>query len=197
VTSDYPLSPFRIDDRAKMHELVDNYPLATIISGRGEPENITLVPLIRRDIGPDSTRLAGHVDRDNPHCAELRTGEPVSFVFRGPESYASPDVYPDAQLPGWLYLMLKGRGTVHRLDDVATRRLLIDATRELGDEDQHFALDPVDPRIDQFIGGIVAFEIDVTEMSGITKLAQDKGPVHSELARNHLTSRAGQHMINP
>jgi transcriptional regulator len=173
-----------------MHEVIDSHPLGTVISGRAEPENITLVPFIRRDVGAHSTRLVGHVDRNNPHSELLQDGEPVSFVFRGPDTYASPDLYPDAQLPGWLYVMVKGRGTVHRLDEAATRQLLVDSTEELGDPDQLFELDPRDPRIDQFIGGIMAFEIEVSEMSGIAKLAQDKGADHCELARRHLISRA-------
>lgn len=114
----------------------------------------------------------------------------MSFQFLGPDSYASPNLYPDAQLPGWLYLAVQGDGHIESLlarEELGT--LLIQSTRLFGAEDQRFSLEPGDPRIDRFIDLISGFRIEVQRISGIAKLAQDKGQADARLASDFL---AGQ-----
>jgi predicted FMN-binding regulatory protein PaiB len=64
--------------------------------------------------------------------------------------------------------------------------MLCDASSRFGREHQEFSLEKDDPRFDLFIGGIVGFEIEVADITGISKLAQDKGPAHSRTACKFL-----------
>jgi transcriptional regulator len=167
-----------------------SYPLATLISGVAGAANITLLPMIVDDSQPGELALLGHLDMNNHHAAAIVPSEPVSFQFLGPDSYASPDLYPDRQLPGWLYVSVQGHGQVASLMDVdELRDLLIHATQTFGVSEQRFTLDPADPRIDRFIGQVKGFRIRIDEISGIAKLAQDKGRSDSELAAEYLASR--------
>ena len=78
----YPLKPFRIWKPAVLRRVIDEYPLATLMSGVAGTAEISLIPLLLDAEGSQWT-LEGHLDRNNPHSGQLVPGEPVSFVFQG------------------------------------------------------------------------------------------------------------------
>ena len=185
----YPLPPFRIRDRALIARVMRQWPLATLFSGTGGAAAITMLPLLTREDGDELT-LLGHLDANNEHAESIECGAPISFQFRGPDSYASPDLYPDPHLPGWLYISVHGNGSIESiLNGDELRKLLVASTNKFGDKNQRFSLAADDERIDYFIGGIKGFSIRVTEISGIAKLAQDKGREHAEIAARFLLGR--------
>jgi len=187
LTEFYPLQPFRIRKREALLQIINNYPLATLISGNQSADEISLIPLIVDVRSDEQMILTGHVDRNNPQAAKLIPGESVAFIFNGPDAYASPDIYDDAQLPGWLYVMVKGTGLISRsIESAEMVEMLCRSSSRFGGEGQDFLLQKHDPRFDLFIGGIVGFEIEVANITGIAKLAQDKGPEHSQVACNFL-----------
>ena len=175
------------------------WPLATLISGTVGNASITLLPLVVEENPAGELQLLGHLDINNEHAAAIEPGAPVSFQFTGPDTYASPDLYPDARLPGWLYVSVKGDGEIESLmNDEELTRLLCRSTVEFGSENQRFQLSKDDERIGQFIGGIKGFVIRVSRISGIAKLAQDKGQDLAEVATNHLlstTDRSAQELF--
>ena len=191
VSDAYPLKPFRIRNRRTLCAVIRAFPLATLISGSAGNATMTLIPLlVDHDAAADRIVLTGHLDRNSAHAQHRRPGAPISFHIAGPDAYASPDLYPDPQLPGWLYVAVQGDGEVSDLLDMPDlRAALIRSTEEFGALDQKFALDPADPRIDKFLPGIVGFRIAVTRVSGIAKLAQDKGPAHARTASDFLAGR--------
>ncbi len=183
----YPLPPFRVHERGALRKIIEAYPLATLISGDASPDNITLVPMLVEVASDGTMALIGHVDKNNPQADHLHPGASVSFVFQGPNAYASPDLYDDEQLPGWLYVMVKGQGTVFCvIEGTAAIEMLCEATSRFGGAEQAFVLEADDPRFDSYLPGVSAFTIRVESLSGIAKLAQDKGPLHSELASDAL-----------
>jgi transcriptional regulator len=185
----YPRKPFRIQSRETLCEVVRTYPLATLMSGKAGNANITLVPMLVDFDGGGDIVLTGHVDRNNEHVHELQKGRPISFQFVGPDSYASPDLYPDSHLPGWLYVSVQGDGNVcDVLDESQMKATLIRSSRVFGTSAQEFVLDG-DPRIGTFLPYVHGFRILVSRISGIAKLAQDKGPVDANIAMKFL---AGQ-----
>jgi transcriptional regulator len=186
----YPLKPFRINSTDTLCEVMRMYPLATLMSGSAGSAMITLVPMLVDFDDESRIVLTGHIDRNNDHVKLLRPGEPVSFQFLGPESYASPDLYPDSHLPGWLYISVQGDGMVSEvLDDKQLRSELQRSAATFGAKEQTFSLDDGDPRIAQFLPYIHGFRIVVKRASGIAKLAQDKGPFDSGIAMNFLANR--------
>jgi len=186
----YPLVPFRVRSSETLCAIMRAYPLCTLISGAAGSASVTLLPMIVDDSQANEIALLGHLDVNNSHADAIVPSAPVSFQFNGPDSYASPDLYPDAQLPGWLYVSVKGHGQVASLlDNDELRELLMHATRTFGGSGQRFSLHPADERIDRFIGLIKGFRIRVDELSGIAKLAQDKGRTDSLIASEYLASR--------
>jgi len=187
MTDAYPLKPFRVSTAATLCAIMRAYPLATLISGAAGTAQTTLIPLLVEGSSLDDLALIGHLDRNNAHSGALVPGAPLSFLFQGPNAYASPDLYPGPQLPGWLYVVVKSDGVVESLrGEEELRSTLMVSTRTFGAADQVFTLDADDPRIDLFINDIRGFRIRVTAISGTAKLAQDKGIDDSPRARNFL-----------
>ncbi len=69
------------------------------------------------------------------------------------------------------------------------KSLLHESTTVFGGSAQEFHLDANDERIDRFSGGIKGFTIKVTRISGIAKLAQDKGVEDANTATRFLLGR--------
>lgn len=165
------------------------WPLATLISGIAGSARISLIPLVVQNRSAQDLRLLGHLDVNNEHADSIVNDAPISFVFNGPDFYASPDLYPGPQLPGWLYVSIQGHGTIDKvLNTEELRILLCESTEQFGEAQQEFRLDPSDKRIDQFISGIRGFSIAVSSLSGIAKLAQDKGEVDAKRATEFLAA---------
>ena len=187
----YPLKPFRIHNQDSLLAIIHHYPLATIVTGHAGSAEMTLLPLLARVDGEGRLFLDGHLDRNNPQALQLAPNSGVSFLFKGPDSYAAPDLYPGPQLPGWLYVAVKGNGrVVAEIAGAELCDLLVRATRIFGGSQQRFQLDPDDPRVACFLPDILGFSIAVTDLSGIAKLAQDKGAEDAGRAASFLLSQS-------
>ena len=182
----YPLKPFQGCDPDRLHRVISRYPLATVISQCGDFPVVSQVPLIH---DPVANLLRGHLDRNNPHCAELLKGGNIYCVFSGPNHYISPSIYPDAQFPGWNYVSVHVEGTVRAVEDQEWLKELLIQTAEANEPaDSGYRLSPTQDRFDTLIRYILGFEIEITDIRGVFKLAQDKGEQHATLALNHLAS---------
>ena len=182
----YPLRPFQVSDPEKLKRVIATYPLATVISQCAEFPAVSQVPLIYDSV---ANVLRGHMDKNNPHCAELRNGGSIYCVFNGPNHYISPSIYPDTQYPGWNYIAVHVEGSVRAIDYREwLQGLLIRTANTFEPPGSGYRLTPAQENFDVLIQYILGFEIEISDMRGIFKLAQDKGEEHAALARTHLAS---------
>jgi transcriptional regulator len=165
-------------------------PLATVVSQGEAFPTISQVPLI---FSEEDSSLRGHFDRNNPHCAHILDGGNIYCLFNGPNHYITPSIYPDTQYPGWNYVSVHVKGMVSPVEDEAWLRALLLRTAELNEPaDSGYRLEPTQENFGELIKLILGFRIEIVEMEGIFKLAQDKGSGHAELARQHLAAMAGK-----
>jgi transcriptional regulator len=135
--------------------------------------------------------LVGHMDRNNPHTALMDGGARVTALFRGPDSYITPRIYPMPHYPGWNYVTVRVDGTSTVIRSIeAVKDSLARMTEALERDAAPYVLDRDSDRVDFLARGVVAFEIAIESTQGIFKLAQDKGPVAAEIAKHHLAERA-------
>ena len=64
--------------------------------------------------------------------------------------------------------------------------LLIQTAEENEPDGSNYTLTPDQRNFHIYIKMILGFEIDILDMKGVFKLAQDKGQPHIELAKKHL-----------
>ena len=184
--ANYPLKPFRQLDKDKLRRVVEKYPLATLISQSDPFPVISQIPLM---IDAEGETLRGHLDRNNPHCPEILAGGDIYCLFHGPNHYMSPAIYPDRHFPGWNYVTVHVRGTVRPIEDLEwLKELLLDTAEAHEPPGSGYRLSPSQENFDVFIRMILGFEIEIADMKGIVKLAQDKGSENAELARRHLAA---------
>lgn len=175
--------PHHFNKPEHAHALMQAHPLAQLISvdEAGFPF-VTPLPL-KLELRGDQPWLLGHLARANPH-AKLLAAKPEALVtFMGPQAYMSASVYPDLQrVPTWNYLTVHARVRVHML---------------VGDEEKDNVLKPLIAEHDapyaaqwrglpedytlQMLSGIVAFELEVTELKCKVKLNQHRPEAHAKM----------------
>jgi transcriptional regulator len=161
---------------------MQSHPLGVLVScGPGGPDADHIPFEFDPARGPLGT-LSAHVARANPLWQRCPSGSPVMVIFRGAEAYVSPNWYPskhDAhrQVPTWNYEVVHAHGRLSVLDDERfVRGLVARLTRhheaaepkpwKMGDSAPEF--------IDDMLSKIVGIEIEITSLTGKSKLSQNK-----------------------
>src|SRR5215211_144800 len=88
----------------KLHEAIERYSFATLVSGsEGDLFASHLPLLVDRNQGPQGT-LVGHMARANPQW-RAAAGKEVMAIFHGPHAYISPTWYQAPEVvPTWNYV---------------------------------------------------------------------------------------------
>jgi transcriptional regulator len=171
---------FTHPDEATALRLIALHPFASVISvANGEPF-LTHCPLVCAK-HEGKLVLHGHLAKQNPHHEFWRAeaAPKVTAVFQGPHGYVSPNWYAPENavkaVPTWNYTTVHARGEVKVLDsaelkDSALKRLI--GHMEPGYAAQWRAL-PADYQA-MMLGGIVAFDIHVSELKVKLKLSQNR-----------------------
>ncbi len=174
---------FNSDDRAHALALMRAHPLASLISldGEGWPF-VTHLPLHVQERG-EALVLLGHVAKPNPHWRFLQERPQAVVTFLGPHGYMSPSVYPDRmRVPTWNYLAVHCRVNARLLAEDASKNQLLkllisdhepayaEQWRSLGEEYQR-----------KMLAGIVAFELEVTQLQCKLKLNQHRPEAHAAM----------------
>jgi transcriptional regulator len=183
----YTPSQFKSDDLDGAVAVMRQHSFATLICNDDEGlPFVTHLPLhvdLRERDGRPWPVLLGHVARPNPHWKYLRDRGTALVSFLGPHAYMSPTVYPDTlRVPTWNYLAVQCRVRPRLLteasdvDQVLTRLIednepsYLAQWRSLGEDYQT-----------RMMAGIVAFELDVTELQSKVKLNQHRPESHAAL----------------
>jgi len=186
----YPPPHHQDDHREHMIEVINTYPLATLISVKDNAPLATHLPLIYTE-----GKLIGHLDKFNPQAELLKDNNDVMVIFSGPQCYISPSIYSTTQLPTYNYIIVHLKGTVKEITDPeAVKQSMIAMTSFLEAPEQRYVLEPDNPKMEQFINYVKGFEIDITHWEGKFKLSQDKKPEDIESARAELI-RANEQSI--
>ncbi len=147
---------------------IDNIPVATHLPFVVEKED-------------DKVKLVSHFARANSQWENIGD-HPVLAVFNEPHAYISPRNYEKKlNVPTWNYVAVHAYGKLKVISEYETVIDLLEKTIlifEKAYKDQWDSL-PDDYKI-RMTKGIVAFEIEVTELQAKKKLSQNKSKVERE-----------------
>ena len=164
-------------------QLIRNHPFASLISvdDAGLPY-VTHLPL-HLEMRGEHMVLLGHVAKPNAHWRYLQARPQAVVTFLGPHAYLSPQVYPDlARVPTWNYLAVHCTVQATLIEDPVGKDALLkkligdhepayaEQWRGLGEEFAH-----------KMLAGIVAFELQVTELQCKIKLNQHRRESHAAM----------------
>lgn len=189
----YVPSHFAENDRARLIDLMRRNSFALLISSHEDRPFATHLPLLYRPEPGEHGCLLGHVAKANPHWQAL-ADHPVLVVFQGPHSYVSPSWYGEPGVPTWNYAAVHVYGRVRLIEDRDEFRELLralTAVYEAGSAEP-WRMEQAGDLPERMMGGIVGFEIEITEIQGKFKLSQNRGPADRDSVVRHLSESADE-----
>lgn len=170
---------FAVDDLTWLHAAIRTYPFATIAMAKENLVRFAYAPVVL-DTRPGSLgTLRFHLARSNPLAGANEAT--LSFSFRGPDAYVSPDWYETKGLvPTWNYIAIEATGIARRVAGAELREVLIDLS---GVEEAQlypkppWSMDKVpEDRMGALLSSIAGFSVPLDTLEGKFKLSQDKRP---------------------
>jgi transcriptional regulator len=180
---------FRNKNTAELLSFMKAHPFAVLCSNGETVPTVTHLPFVFREDG-DKFFLVSHFAFANPHAKQLQDGSDALVIFTGPHAYISPSFYEKQEnVPTWNYIAVHASGKFHRKETDAEKETILKATIgsfEPGYITQYEQLSP--QYLSGMLKGIVAFEIEVTQLEGKFKLSQNKTAAEREkIAAAHDT----------
>lgn len=184
----YLPAQFKATDDAHAWALIRAHPFAqvTSVDDAGFPFASHLPLHLTHTETPPT--LLGHVARGNPHGRYLQASPQALVTFMGPQAYLSPQVYPDlTRVPTWNYLAVHARVEVRFLEGDAAKDALL--KQLIGDHepayaDQWRSLDSAYQ--EKMLHGIVAFEMQITDLQCKIKLNQHRPESHQAMHDRYM-----------
>jgi transcriptional regulator len=169
---------FEPRDASDLKRLIDEYPLAWIVSVAGTGFCATPLPLLAETDQSDAlVSLLGHFALSNPHVAQLRESPWATVLFSGPQGYISPEgVSQPAWAPTWNYAVAQCEVYIEfqpDRNDEALERLV---TKMEADRREPWTIARMGERYAGMSRRIIAFRAHVRGVRGRFKLGQDESP---------------------
>ena len=165
-----------------MRRIMGEHPLGVLVTSSTSGLDANHIPF---EFDPSAGKmgvLMGHVARANPLWQQCLQGADVMVIFRGDETYISPNWYPSKheihrQVPTWNYEVVHvfGRLTV-RDDEKFMRGVVARLTRtHEAQEPKPWKMgDSASDYIDGMLKAIVGIEITIERFEGKSKLSQNR-----------------------
>ncbi len=168
---------FEQPDRAALHQLMLEHPLATLVTSSTDGLTADHIPL---EYDAASNTLRGHVARANP-LWRAAAGQAVLAVFQGPQAYVSPNWYPAKAathkvVPTWNYAVVHAHGTLLVTESADWLHALVSRLTQHHESAQPkpwAVSDAPDDYVQQMLRAIVGIELPVQRLVGKYKLHQN------------------------
>lgn len=175
-------------DTPVMHQLMRDYPFATLVVLTDDGIEANHLPLLLRKESSGNGVLVGHFARANPMWEKVKPDTGVLVIFNGPDAYISPSWYPTKQehgkvVPTWNYAVVHARGILRIVEDA---QWLDDLLRELtktheASLERPWSMDdaPTD-YIEKLTKAVVGIEISISQLQGKWKLSQNQPAINRQ-----------------
>ncbi|WP_438296459.1 FMN-binding negative transcriptional regulator [Streptomyces sp. HUAS TT7] len=181
----YVPSIYQAEDRAWLRRIVEQYPLATLVTNGPQVPYATHLPMIlspdasSTDGGREGVTLLGHMNRANAHWDSLADGADAQLIFTGPHGYVTPAVYGTTPAaPTWNFVSVHLQGKLWPIvgfeETLEVVQLTVQAyEKDFGDGWEMESSLEYFRRIGPAVG---AFRFEVESADGMFKLSQEKSP---------------------
>ena len=162
-----------------MHQIIQAHPLGVLVTMTPEGLDANHIPF---ELDAARGVLTAHVARANPVWQQCGNGIDALVIFRGEESYISPNWYPSKhethqQVPTWNYRVVHAYGKITIYDDEKYVRALVGRLTKKHEANQPKPWKMSDaPRdyMEMMVKSIVGIEIEITRLIGKFKLSQNR-----------------------
>lgn len=165
-----------------MHELINAYPLSTLVTLSSKGLNANHIPLLLTPEPAPYGMLQGHVARANPMWTDFAKDIDVLAIFHGSEAYITPSWYATKQetgkvVPTWNYITVHAYGVLRVIDNAAWLRAHLEALtshNEASFAEPWKITDAPRDFAEKLIGAVVGIEIVITKLYGKWKVSQNQ-----------------------
>ena len=173
---------FAIKHPQDLHAIIRAHPLGALVTLGPEGLDANHIPFEFDASQGEHGLLTAHVARANPVWQQCQGGADVLVIFRGNESYISPNWYPSKhethrQVPTWNYEVVHVHGRLTVMDEEKfVRGVVARLTREHEvNEPRPWKMGDSPPDyIDGMLRAIVGIEIEIKRVEGKAKLSQNR-----------------------
>jgi len=135
----------------------------------------THIPLELETTKEGKDILWGHISKENPQWNGFIDNDQILAVFSGPHSYISSSWYDHENVPTWNYIAVHVYGKIKIIEGEA----VIESLKKLVDKYEQNSKNPVlvenlSEKTMMQSRGIVAFEIEITEIQATKKISQNR-----------------------
>lgn len=178
----YTPAQFILDDPAALHDVMAQYPLATLITASSQGFHATHLPLLHDTGSGGLGVLRGHVAKANPQWSELAAGSRALAIFTGPQHYISPNWYPSKAghgkvVPTWNYVVVHAQGPMRVVHDAHWLKQNVSeltAAQEASFPNPWKVADAPAGFLDNLLNAIVGVEIAIETLEGKCKASQNR-----------------------
>jgi transcriptional regulator len=169
-----------LTDRQEAISFMQRYSFATIVTDvNGVPEATHLPFLVKQEDG--KVLLLSHFAKANPQSAEI-IDKTSLVIFTEPHAYISPKHYEkEENVPTWNYIAVHAYGKAQIIEEENKKAELLQHTIEFYDAGYLQQWEKLtDHYKSKMMKGIVAFEIEVTDLQAKKKLSQNRSEKERE-----------------
>ena len=174
-------------DRHEIIAFIQRYSFAAIVTDvNGIPEATHLPFLIKEE--NDKLFLRSHFAKANPQSAQV-FGKTSLVIFTEPHAYITPRLYEkEESVPTWNYIAIHAYGKAMIIESEEQKAGLLQHTIEQYDTSylEQYQKLSADFK-SKMMKGIVAFEIEVTDLQAKKKLSQNRSEKEKENIINSLS----------
>ena len=173
-------------DGQEIITFMQRYSFATIVTSvNGVPEATHLPFLVKQE--DEKLFLLSHFAKANPQSAQIIDNTSL-VIFTEPHAYISPKNYEkEENVPTWNYLAVHAYGKAVIIEEESKKAELLQHTIEFYDKGYMQQWEKLsDHYKSKMMKGIVAFEIEVTDLQAKKKLSQNRTDIERENIINSL-----------
>jgi transcriptional regulator len=167
---------YKIDSLDEVKDFINANGFAILISQADSRLRATHIPLVLDTDHHGKSILTGHLSKANRQWKNFSANDEVLAVFLGPHAYISSSWYDHENVPTWNYVAVHVYGRVR----LVKGELLKEQLSKMVDKYEAGLKNPVSigrmskDFLEQEIKGLIAFEIEITEIQAASKLSQNR-----------------------
>jgi len=188
----YSPNHYKTEDRAFLLKFMRRYNFATLITSKNQTPSATHLPFIT-EVRDEKIILTSHLARANPQWKDFADRDAL-VVFSEPHAYISPVWYAETlSVPTWNYVAVHAYGKVKIFDEEAKvfsvlENMIAAFDQKYFEQWKHLPFEYKS----NLARGIVAFEIEVTNLQGKKKLNQSSSPESRQNVIEQLAKSSNQ-----
>jgi transcriptional regulator len=173
---------FEVTDVKVIHELIRDYPLATLVMMSANGLNANHIPMHLTATPEPYGTLRGHVARANPLLGDIEQQAESLAIFHGPNAYITPSWYETKKehgkvVPTWNYVVVHVYGILQIVDKPDWLRAQLETLTDQNEAQFSgpWAVDDAPTEFtEKLLESIVGIEMKITQLLGKWKVSQNQ-----------------------